>query len=331
MTAPEPVARQLPAATFLRAIRAELRRAGMSLTDVAHDVGLPRDVVRAAVQQRVADWSCYHRILDACGTDESNATGLRTAWEQLSSVRGPASRSATVVPISRHVQVPDDGPIAVPLKDSDLYVATPGEFIALLRRVQLRSGRKPAEIAARAGIPRSTAYRFVDDRRNTALPTKVEQVRAFLTACGLPVHQVQQVMTLWADLQQHGSAQPPPPAVVEPPRPGPPVPQQLPEPLSGTVSRTDLLRFGLAVACVLTTTGLTTALVITASDWPVGPQVLAVMLMAVLSTALAASWCVSGSQLVLREQRRPSVHGGLTIEATSAPPAVIGEQDFRDH
>jgi hypothetical protein len=306
----------MSAAVFLRAIRAELRRAGMSVSDVAQDVGRPGDVIRDAVQQRVGGWP----ILDACGTDRATVRQLRDAWERLA----PVTRPANVVPISRRVQpVPDPGPAVIPLADKELRAVSAEAFIALLRLVQLRSGRKPAEIAVHAGIPRSTAYRFVDDRKNTALPTKAEQVWAFLVACRLPEHQVQQVMLLWTELRQNGPAPHPAPRVVA----AEPAEQPLapvPPPLSGPASRADLIRFGLAITCVLTATGLTAALVITASGWPAGPQVLAIMLMAVLTTAIAASWCVNGRQLVPREQRRPATGDGLAIEDTPAAPPVIG-------
>jgi hypothetical protein len=350
---------RLSAAAFLSAMRTELRRAGMSVSDVAQEVGQPVDVIRDAVQRRIGEWSCYHRILDVCTADGSTVERLRDTWEQLASYRSQASpprpgmadtsRSATVVPISRYVQQkPDEQPATVPLKDSELGAATPEAFIALLRRVQLRSGRKPVEIASRAGIPRSTAYRFVDDRKNTALPTKIEQVRAFLEACGLPAHQVQKVMVLWTDLHQVYSTKQRSASASVAPREFEQAQQARPDAAdapqvldrssvgnfgrTAAASRADLIRFGLAVACVLTATALTAALVITASGWPAGPQVLAIMLVAVLSTALAASWCTSGSPppAPARRSGGPSPENALTIEDAYAAPPVIGLDSKHD-
>ncbi|MET0136466.1 MAG: hypothetical protein ABW215_23005 [Kibdelosporangium sp.] len=284
----------------------------MSVSAVAQDAGQPHDVIRDAVQQRIADWPVYHRILDACGTGRATTGRLRNAWERLPS---------NVVPIARRIQPAEDpGPAPIPLADKELRAASAEAFITLLRRVQLRSGRKPAEIAVHAGIPRSTAYRFVDDRKNTALPTKAEQVRAFLVACRLPAHQVQQIMVLWTELRQNGPAPRTTPPVVVPAEPEQPPATTLDD----AVARSDVIRFGLAVACVLTTTGLTAALTITASGWSAGPQVLAIMLMAALSTAIAASWCVNGRQVVLREPRSRVTDNGLAIKDTPAAPPVIG-------
>jgi hypothetical protein len=92
-----------------------------------------------------------------------------------------------------------------PTEDIELKADTPIAFIALLRRLQLRSGVSPAKIAERAGrgLPRSQAYAFVEVGR-TALPTKVAQVKLFAQACGLTADQVRRVVDLWAELRELG-------------------------------------------------------------------------------------------------------------------------------
>ncbi|HEX7302173.1 hypothetical protein [Lentzea sp.] len=74
------------------------------------------------------------------------------------------------------------------------------EFLALLKKIQVRSGLSPAKIADRAGskLGRSQAYSMLN--RGT-LPTKPEQVRLFTVTCGLSEPQVSRVMELWTKLR----------------------------------------------------------------------------------------------------------------------------------
>jgi hypothetical protein len=90
--------------------------------------------------------------------------------------------------------------------------------------------------------------------------------------------------------------------------------------------RADFVRWGLAGAYVLVTTALAGALVISTSGWAAGTQVLAIMLVCVLSAGLAASWCVNVGRWTARGPRpnRSSSTGGLVVEAPEAAPAVIG-------
>jgi hypothetical protein len=90
-----------------------------------------------------------------------------------------------------------------PTADIELQADSPTAFIALLRRLQQRSGVSPAKIAERAGrgLPRSQAYAFVEVGRTT-LPTKVAQVRLFAQACGLTADQVDRVVGIWAQLRE---------------------------------------------------------------------------------------------------------------------------------
>ncbi|USX49132.1 helix-turn-helix domain-containing protein [Lentzea sp. HUAS12] len=98
---------------------------------------------------------------------------------------------------------------ARPTSDEELRAATPLGFNALLRLLHQRSGVSPAVLAKRAGLelPRSQAYEMVRDGR-TGLPTKLGQVRAFATACGLSVRQVDALVRVWADLRDTSSTGP---------------------------------------------------------------------------------------------------------------------------
>lgn len=95
---------------------------------------------------------------------------------------------------------PAHGPQALrAMRDSELQATTPAEFTALLKTIQVRSKYNPTQIAQMAGLPRSQSYRLVT--RQT-LPSKPEQVEAFVTVCGLSAEQVQRVMRLWSELRE---------------------------------------------------------------------------------------------------------------------------------
>ncbi|HUQ59018.1 hypothetical protein [Lentzea sp.] len=84
---------------------------------------------------------------------------------------------------------------------AELRAATEAEFVELLRTVYVRSGLSLPEISRRAGrvLPRSQAYSLL---KRGKLPTKPQQVRTFVTICGLTEPQVARVMELWATLRQ---------------------------------------------------------------------------------------------------------------------------------
>ncbi|MER7450420.1 hypothetical protein ABTW96_09035 [Nocardia beijingensis] len=75
-------------------------------------------------------------------------------------------------------------------------------YMAMLRRIHEVSGRTAGQIAASSGLPRSTAYRFIDPKNNS-LPKNREQLRAFLIACRLPDEHVTGMLRLWAEVSGH--------------------------------------------------------------------------------------------------------------------------------
>lgn len=323
-------------AAFLGAVRGELRRAGLSIPDLAQDVGRSTEVVRAGVQQRVREWHFYRKVLSACAADRSTVEHLHNAWKRLD-----AASPANVVPITQHApDVPRQRPRAVPMTDEELKAGTAAEFISLLRRMQVRSGLTPAEIAARGGIPRSTAYRFVNDQKNSSLPAKMDQVRAFAATCGLPEPQVEKVVVLWCELQG-GVVPPAGPAVTDEPaehredvEPSPPVEAHQEDRTAGTPNVRDvvvpllvgLARPVLAMVCVLVMTGITAVVVMSIGDLSAGARLVAVVMMAALFTVIGVSWCVNvGRQPETRCRRpHPAPHRGLVIEDVTAVPTVLG-------
>jgi hypothetical protein len=344
MTSPHPVEgpRRLPDEVFLGAVRSQIRQAGLAVSEVARDCGQPANVVRDAVQRRVGEWPLYRRVLEVCGADKAAVARFHSAWKR---AKGPTSN---VVSISSRVHQPaDEGQPAAAVEDDELRATTPREFIAVLRLVQVRSGLSPAQIAIRADIPRSTAYRFVDNKKNSALPTKVEQVKAFLAGCRLPDNQVRKVVLLWTDLRElesenRSSAEPATHlftgeiAEVKPEQPADSL-QWLADEIversgSPANSPADLLRWGLAVVYVLVTTMLAGALVISTSEWATGTQVLAIMLVCVLSAGLAASWCTNVGRWTARGPRRGSsaAEAGLVVDSPGAAPAVIGLEKWSE-
>lgn len=96
---------------------------------------------------------------------------------------------------------PDPALPLIATSTAELRAATAAEFVELMRLIQVRSGLTLPEISRRAGrlLPRSQVYSLLKRR---TLPTKPDQVRAFVTICGLPEPQVARVMELWATLRE---------------------------------------------------------------------------------------------------------------------------------
>lgn len=135
---------------------------------------------------------------------------LNRLWSQLMLALSRSGRRTEALAAYREVRVilrtelgidPDPALPLIATSTAELRAATDAEFIDLLRLVQVRSGLTLPEISRRAGqvLPRSQVYSLLKRRK---LPTKPEQVRAFVTICGLPEPQVARVMELWATLRE---------------------------------------------------------------------------------------------------------------------------------
>jgi len=165
--------------------------------------------------RRGSGWSWFATRMFALDLSARTRGSLQEAFRRAegrtgaSAVDADPADVADVAVARRGANVPDlvapmEGP-ARPTADTELQATTVGEFLVLLRRIRERSGLTVPRVAARTGglLPRSQAYTMVDAGR-TKLPGKVEQVRAFAWACGLPGHQVDRVVRLWAELREVG-------------------------------------------------------------------------------------------------------------------------------
>lgn len=135
---------------------------------------------------------------------------LNRLWSQLMLALSRSGRRAEALAVYREVRVilraelGVEAESALPLvatSTAELRAATAAEFIKLLRMIHARCGLSLPEISRRAGqvLPRSQVYSLL---KRGKLPTKPEQVRAFVTICGLPEPQVARVMELWATLRE---------------------------------------------------------------------------------------------------------------------------------
>jgi hypothetical protein len=66
--------------------------------------------------------------------------------------------------------------------------------------------------SAFSGLPRSTAYRFIDPK-NTTLPKNRDQVEAFLRACRLAPQSIIRMLNLWDEVSGNPPQQPPHPDI----------------------------------------------------------------------------------------------------------------------
>jgi hypothetical protein len=92
------------------------------------------------------------------------------------------------------------------LPGEQLTASTPGQFCQLLSRIMTAKEVTASQVAIKARIPRSQAYNMAS-RSRAKLPSRPEQVRAFVEACDLAPLQVGLVMDLWAKLDQQAREQ----------------------------------------------------------------------------------------------------------------------------
>ncbi|MCX2948195.1 BTAD domain-containing putative transcriptional regulator [Lentzea sp. NEAU-D7] len=131
---------------------------------------------------------------------------LNRLWSQVLHGLSRPGRRAEVIAAYHEVKAVLESELGIdprPLlatSTAELRAATEAEFVELLRTIQIRSGLTLPEVHRRAGglLPRSQVYSLL---KRGKLPTKPEQVRTFVTICGLPEPQVARVMELWATLR----------------------------------------------------------------------------------------------------------------------------------
>jgi hypothetical protein len=92
------------------------------------------------------------------------------------------------------------------LPSEQLNASTPGEFSHLLGRIMTAKGLTASQVSIKAEIPRSQTYNMVSASRGK-LPSRPEQVRAFVEACNLAPFQVALVMDLWGKLEKQAREQ----------------------------------------------------------------------------------------------------------------------------
>ena len=135
---------------------------------------------------------------------------LNRLWSQLLLGLSRPGRRAEALAAYREVHVilraelgidAEQGLPLIATTTAELRAATAAEFIDLLRLIHARSGLTLPEVHRRAGqvLPRSQVYSLL---KRGKLPTKPDQVRTFVSICGLPEPQVARVMELWATLRE---------------------------------------------------------------------------------------------------------------------------------
>ncbi|MFC0431056.1 helix-turn-helix transcriptional regulator [Kutzneria buriramensis] len=107
---------------------------------------------------------------------------------------------------ARYLDLTEPEPTAgVPTPASELQATTVTEFVQLLHTLRARANLRGVKLAERAGLPVSQLYSMTDVGRGK-LPTKIEQVRDLVTACGLSPDQVARVVRLWEEIRNPSSS-----------------------------------------------------------------------------------------------------------------------------
>lgn len=107
---------------------------------------------------------------------------------------------------ARYLDLTEPEPTAgVPTPASELQATTVAEFVQLLHTLRARASLRGVKLAERAGLPVSQLYSMTDVGRGK-LPTKIEQVRDLVMACGLSPDQVARVVRLWEEIRNPSSS-----------------------------------------------------------------------------------------------------------------------------
>ncbi|MFC0436162.1 helix-turn-helix transcriptional regulator [Kutzneria buriramensis] len=153
---------------------------------VAGSVEVPAYLEEEPAKQ-LLPWANYDRLLVAARAHPEDIVRIERLWAQIDALSID--------------DVDHRGECAVATRDDELMAATVPEFIGLLRTLRDRAKDTMSELAQRAGISRSQLYSMLNPKRGV-LPTRVNQVKAFAQACGLPPRQVDRVVMLWLELHQ---------------------------------------------------------------------------------------------------------------------------------
>lgn len=183
----------------------ELNQAVSRVLTVAGVEPAPR-FLTALQHQRLLPWESYTAVLFDIEVPLLDRRRLKSLWAAASlmvatrtSSGDPQREPLTPDPVLATVLEWPLSTVVRPMLDIELQATSEPEFTRLLRTIQQRSGHSPAEISRLTEIPRSQAYSLIS---RESLPTRPQQVRSFVTACGLPPAQLQRVMRLWSDLYE---------------------------------------------------------------------------------------------------------------------------------
>ncbi len=73
----------------------------------------------------------------------------------------------------------------------------------MLAKIASTANLKASQISVKSGIPRSQAYAMI--KPSPVLPSKPDQVRAFLRVCNVAPAQIEEVLQLWSQLAEEAT------------------------------------------------------------------------------------------------------------------------------
>lgn len=168
-------------------LAAEIMRFNKRVGDLvlSHGDRRPIQLIKATENGDLMRWQVYVNWLGHRSVDARQDSELWMRWndlrEGLLAERRAREREMTLMPTG------------------ELSATTVAEFTALLRKLRCGANGGVVALSKRSGISRSQIYAMTEISK-PVLPTRSDQVRAFLEGCGLPEHQVIQVEQIWADL-----------------------------------------------------------------------------------------------------------------------------------